>query len=94
MTIPSPWPHLLTPNRVPQDSETHAIRQAVVEADRKIAELAKISGPLPAIEKEPYNKQISDFIDFVDTHRGVVSPVRVLPPELLTEIFIHIVPPT
>jgi len=93
MTIPSPWPHLLASNRVPQASETQAIRQAIVEADRKMAELVKIAGPLPATEKEPYHKQISDFIDFVDTHKGVVSPVRVLPPELLSEIFIHVVPP-
>jgi hypothetical protein len=74
MTIPSPWPNLLISNGGPQDNEAQAIRQAIVGAEHKITGLAKIAGPLPAVEKEPYKKQISDLMDFVDSHRAVVSP--------------------
>lgn len=92
ITIPSPWSNLLTSNGGPQDNEAQTIRQVIVGAKHKITELKKIAGPLPAVEKKPYKKQISDLIDFVGGHRAVVSPLRTLPPELLAEIFLHVVP--
>lgn len=93
-STPSLWPHLLTSNASPQDNEACAIRQGIVRAEHKITKLAKIAGPLPAIEKELYNfRQIPDLIDFVDNHKAIVSLLRTLPPELLDERFLHIVPP-
>ncbi|KAJ7044960.1 hypothetical protein C8F04DRAFT_520116 [Mycena alexandri] len=72
--------HLITSNNLPLDSDIPFIRAIVRDGE---------------IQVDALNEQIHDLVqrrdraaEHVRKHRAIISPVRRLPPELLSEIFV------
>lgn len=81
----SPTPHLCTSNQELNDTEVTRILQAINGAERDVAELVQ------QIKTNPRDlgirRRYSACVQFLEEHRGLLSPVRRLPYELLAQIF-------
>ena len=75
-----PFPHLLHSNIPPSDSEALIILKVVSRVQETIQE----HGPADRMTKYQFNRACQ----FVHAHKGVLSVIRRIPPELLQEIFI------
>ena len=88
ITLPEPpFPHLLLSNTAPSDAEAIDIVKviSVVEAQSLyLQEIIQEHGPDTMI-----NHQLDRAHQFVNAHRGILSAVRRIPPELLQEIFLQ-----
>ena len=81
----SPLRHLLKSNAIPSDSEVIVIRALITEARASVEELHR---RFPTLD---HASQVieSQLLEFIETHRALLSPVRYLPSEILQEIFLH-----
>jgi len=80
----SPVPHLLSSNLPPSDAERAIVQDAIdiVSAQNDAIIATSRNHKLdPAI-----SKRLEAGLEFVQTHRNVLSSIRLLPPELVAEI--------
>lgn len=85
-----PFPHLLHSNVPPSDSEAIDILKVISAVEAQSLHLQEIQeGGADRMTKH----QLDLADQFVHAHRGVLSAIRRIPPELLQEIFIHITVP-
>ena len=85
-----PFPHLLQSNIPPSDSEAADILKVISDVEAQSLRLQEIQ-ELGADRMTKY--QLDHAHQFVHAHKGVLSAIRRIPPELLQEIFIHITVP-
>jgi hypothetical protein len=88
----SPDPSLLASNTIPSNAETANTRSALLEADCT-CDLLKINTDIDVPETllEQRNRQEGQMLeDFCNSESGLLSPVRSLPPELLSEVFLNV----
>ncbi|KAJ7112007.1 hypothetical protein C8R44DRAFT_632848, partial [Mycena epipterygia] len=81
----SPYPELLLSNTVPLDSQIPVILSAIRAAQGDIRALETDQ----KIVDERVKERRSALHDFIQTHRSMVSAMRRLPSEILSEIFVH-----
>ena len=85
-----PFPHLLQSNIPPSDSEAIEILNVISAVEAQSLRLQEIQ-ELGADRMTKHQLDLAD--EFVHAHKGVLSAIRRIPPELLQEIFIHITVP-
>ena len=85
-----PFPHLLQSNIPPSDSEAIDILKVISAVEVQSLRLEEIQ-ELGADRMTKY--QLDHAHRFVHAHKGVLSAIRRIPPELLQEIFLHITIP-
>ena len=85
-----PFPHLLQSNIPPTDSEAIDILKVISAVEAQSLHLHEIQD----LGTDRMTKhQLDHAHQFVHAHRGVLSAIRRIPPELLQEIFLHITVP-
>jgi hypothetical protein len=93
MVLESPVPHLLTSNDPPREEEVALARNVIGRVEKEeermraklfARSLAKDVGYWSTVTRH----KIEQTTQFIQQHRGVVSPLRVLPPEILQEVFL------
>ena len=85
-----PFPHLLQSNIPPSDSEAIDILKVISAVEVQALRLQEIQ----ELGVDRMTKhQLDHAHRFVHAHRGVLSAIRRMPPELLQEIFLHITVP-
>jgi hypothetical protein len=85
-----PFPHLLQSNIPPSDSESIDILKVISDVEAQSLRLQETQ----ELGVDRMTKHQLDLAhQFVHTHKGVLSAIRRIPPELLQEIFIHITVP-
>jgi hypothetical protein len=85
----SPVPSRLASNSIPSNAEAADIRSALLGADRDLLEINKDIDILEALlEKRRLERQA--FEDFRNAHNGLLSSIRKLPMELLSEVFLNV----
>ncbi|KAJ7745650.1 hypothetical protein B0H16DRAFT_1889277 [Mycena metata] len=84
----SPYPELLLNNAVPYDFQAQEIEKTIGSVDEHIAAL---SGEIKRLRRlmDALIAQRTDLERFAHHHRGVVSIIRRLPADILSEIFSH-----
>lgn len=96
IVLKSPVPHLLSSNDPPQEEDVVVARTAIEEVEREeermrskllIRSLGRDIGYWSTVTKH----KIQQTSEFIHRHRGVISPLRTLPPEILQEIFLSAV---
>ena len=85
-----PFPHLLQSNIPPSDSEAIDILEVISAVEAQYLRLQEVQ-ELGADRMAKY--QLDHAHQFVHAHKGVLSAIRRIPPEILQEIFIHITVP-
>ena len=85
-----PFPHLLQSNIPPSDSESIDILNVISAVEAHSLRLQELQ-ELGADRMTKF--QLDHAHQFVHAHKGVLSAIRRIPPELLQEIFIHITVP-
>jgi hypothetical protein len=86
-----PFPHLLRSNIPPSDSQAIVILKIISAVEAQSLHLHDI-----ILERGPdriTKHQLDQAHQFVHAHKGVLSAIRRIPPELLQEIFIHVTIP-
>ncbi|KII92014.1 hypothetical protein PLICRDRAFT_104006, partial [Plicaturopsis crispa FD-325 SS-3] len=87
----SPVPDLIGTNGVPPPSKVPAIRRLIGEETKRLSvletELARMQAIVDRLARERNEAEKT-----VRTHRDLLSLARALPPELLSEIFVHCLP--
>ncbi|KAJ7231042.1 hypothetical protein B0H12DRAFT_1029654, partial [Mycena haematopus] len=82
---------LLTTNEPPEDSELTFIRSVISKTTTRLAslkdEIYKVKEKLKHLEAER-----ASLFSHHAQHKGILSPLRRMPPELLTEIFSSTLP--
>lgn len=81
----SPVPHLLSSNGTPTDAEQKLIREAIADAEEKLAQLDQFEDS--GVSKKSAKLRAA-CQDFIRAHKALLTPVRDLPPEILQEIFL------
>ncbi|KAK6977593.1 hypothetical protein R3P38DRAFT_3123731 [Favolaschia claudopus] len=85
----SPFASRLGTNYCPTRDEIRDIQQLIAEPTRQIDSLNEAIAHLQkALEKLEQNR--TDLETYVEKHKALISPIRRLPPEILSEIFILI----
>lgn len=85
-----PFPHLLQSNIPPSDSEAIDILKVVSAVEAQFLRPQEIQ----ELGTDRMTKhQLDHAHQFVHAHKGVLSAIRRIPPELLQEIFLHIIDP-
>ena len=88
---PSPIPHLLGTNKVPSDAEAHKIRVSIATVRSGISQLdvdiARAQHVLDQLRTEREALKA-----YVDDHAMVISPVRQVPAEIWSQVFLHCLP--
>ncbi|KAF7371099.1 F-box domain-containing protein [Mycena sanguinolenta] len=83
---------LLTTNQPPEDSDTPFIQAVVSESDPRLAyleaEIAKLQDQLKPLEEERLS-----LLTYRAQNRAILSPIRRIPPEILSDIFWWTLPP-
>lgn len=90
--VDSPVPYLLETNDAPSFDESLKIQEFV---DQKISQLEPLQSEWIELH-ERIRKVLSTYRSIQNTvyrHRPLLSPLRRLPPELISEIFVHCLPP-
>ncbi|KAJ7094310.1 hypothetical protein C8R44DRAFT_561217, partial [Mycena epipterygia] len=77
--LENPYPELLFSTTVPSEAQISAIFHAIRRAEAEIAENQRTVHLL--------QQERAELEEFVKRHRGVVSTMRRLPSEILSEIF-------
>lgn len=88
----SPWPERLGRMSVPSPIEAKSIRSVISGAKSDIFSLkSDMDRLLSAVMqlRDRHNK----IQKYIDDHEALIAPVRHLPDEIMTEIFIHCLPP-
>lgn len=85
---PSPSPNRLRTNYVPSLLEAYQIRSALSQVDNEISKLDDVLAQLKVIQDRLLLKR-EMLQRFSKEHIGLLSPIRRLPPEILTEIFLY-----
>ena len=86
-----PFPHLLRSNIPPSDSQAIVILKTISAVEAQSLQLQRI-----ILQRGPdkiTQHQLDHVHQFLHTHKGVLSAIRRIPPELLQEIFIHVTVP-
>ncbi|PPQ66796.1 hypothetical protein CVT26_009642 [Gymnopilus dilepis] len=84
----SPVPHLLTSNIPPTDSERALIQDTISTVSAQNAALeASLNFDANTKPSSTTLKRLGAGQDFVHSHKAILSPVRLLPEEILAEIF-------
>jgi hypothetical protein len=87
----SPVPQLLHTIRTPFPSEIISVQQTISHAHVDMLQLDRDIERVQAVLNQL--KSHRDGIqNYVDEHRAVLAPIRRLPPEILSKIFIHCLP--
>ncbi|KAJ7472775.1 hypothetical protein FB451DRAFT_1089698 [Mycena latifolia] len=84
--FPSPYPELLFSNTVPLDSQIPVILSAIQTAQEDIRATENKIGELG---EELVNQRRSTLQEFIQMQKSMVSTLRRLPSEILSEIFMH-----
>ncbi|KAJ7240772.1 hypothetical protein C8J57DRAFT_1478061 [Mycena rebaudengoi] len=93
----TPYPELLSSTTVPSDAQTSAIRDVmrVVEQqiDSNYREVARLQGAITNLQGAimSLHRQCAELHDFANIQNGMISGMRRLPSELLSEIFLRYV---
>ncbi|KAJ7285349.1 hypothetical protein C8J57DRAFT_1291258 [Mycena rebaudengoi] len=86
----TPYPELLSSTAVPSDGQISTIRDVIraveEQIDFKYHEVARLQEVIANL-----NRQRAELRVFANTHIGMISGMRRLPSELLTEIFLQFV---
>ncbi len=80
----SPVLHLLKSNNEPNTAEIFATKRAIECAQQEVSDL--ISVPLT----DHGRSYIAQLVNFIQAHQAVLSPVRCIPVELLSKIFVYV----
>lgn len=96
IVLESPVPHLLISNDPPREEEValarNVIRKVGVEEERMKTKLSTRSlGRDVGYWSTVTRHKIAQTSLFIQQHQGVVSPLRILPTEILQEIFLFVV---
>ena len=81
----SPVRHLMKSNIAPSDSEINTIRALITNAEGRIKELH----PCCPLRNQASQTTASKRLKFIEAHKAILSPVRLLPTEILEEIFFY-----
>ncbi|KDR80245.1 hypothetical protein GALMADRAFT_136765 [Galerina marginata CBS 339.88] len=85
--LTSPVPHLLSSNAPPSETEKSLIQHAIDTVSAQNDEILAISKTLGTSKLEPTtSRRLEAGLEFVHAHKGVLSPLRLLPLEILAEI--------
>ncbi|KAJ6479296.1 hypothetical protein C8R47DRAFT_1219226 [Mycena vitilis] len=90
--------HLLTSNDAPKAAETaaiqHTMRARHATVARLKAQISEVHSVVRAMQakRNALVKEEHALLDELHRYRGVLSPVRRLPPEILGEIFLYFAP--
>lgn len=87
----SPFAHLLKTNRPASDTEFCQIKELLVQPVQNLSSVTDEILLLESLVNDLYIKW-GRLTKYVSAHRGLLSPVRRLPPEVLQEIFLHCLP--
>jgi len=93
-----PAPHLLRSNEPPTDDQIVLIRKAIVDAEEElnrledIFETRMIAGNASRAWETVTRHKMGQTKRFIRQHKGIISSIRLLPPEILQEIFAWIAP--
>ena len=77
LELHSPVPHLLSCNNPPTTNEEHALIQHAIDNANGLLKHCTDPG------------HIQTLMEYIRVHKGLLSPLRYLPAELLAEIFLH-----
>jgi len=80
----SPVLHLLKSNNEPNTAEIFATKRAIECAQREVDDL--ISLPLT----DHGRSYLAQLVSFIRAHQAVLSPIRCIPVELLSKIFVYV----
>jgi hypothetical protein len=80
----SPVLRLLKSNNEPNTAEIFATKRAIVCAQREVDDL--ISLPLT----DHGRSYVAQLVSFIRAHQAVLSPIRCIPVELLSKIFVYV----
>ncbi|KAF8636338.1 hypothetical protein AX16_010993 [Volvariella volvacea WC 439] len=88
---PSPFASVLYTNHAPSSKEVEEINQLLVSPQERLMALDE--------ELDRLNKLIDqvssareNIRQYIDAHKALLSPIRRLPPEIITEIFVNCLP--
>ncbi|KAJ7471456.1 hypothetical protein B0H11DRAFT_1867745 [Mycena galericulata] len=84
----SPYPELLSSNTVPRDFQIPVILCAIEAAENEVKGIETEFRGLGTLSDQAMKRR-SELETFVRTHRSMLSAIRRLPSEILSEIFIH-----
>ncbi|PPQ73890.1 hypothetical protein CVT24_011949 [Panaeolus cyanescens] len=88
----SPTPHLIISNETPTDTEREQVEEAL-RAEYALLESTRLllshCNPSDTKEHERIHWKIAESNLFIHQHGAVLSPVRMLPPEILHHIFLY-----
>ena len=87
----SPFAHLFGTNGIPSDDEASRISKLI---SKPVEELRGLNDEITRLLSRLDELRLKrDGIQaYVDAHRGLLTPVRRLPPDLLREIFVRCLP--
>ncbi|KAJ7240780.1 hypothetical protein C8J57DRAFT_1085674 [Mycena rebaudengoi] len=90
LLLETSYPELLSSITVPSDAQISAIRDVIrtvgEQIDSKYQEVARLQEVITNL-----NRQRDELRDFANIHSGIISGMRRLPSEILTEIFLQYV---
>lgn len=90
----TPVPSLLQTNSPPSDSDIILVKKAIVDAELTVSQLKQkldrriVAGRANRGWETVTRHKIGQATRFVQQHRGIISPLRRLPLEILQEIFV------
>jgi len=93
MVLESPVPHLLMCNDPPREEEVALARTVIRRVEKEEEKMksklfARSLGRDVGYWSTVTRHKIEQTTEFIQQHRGVVSSLRILPPEILQEIFL------
>ncbi|KAJ6485556.1 hypothetical protein C8R45DRAFT_790001, partial [Mycena sanguinolenta] len=81
----------LTTNEPPDDSDAVFVQSIVLKCDARLAYLEDEISKSP--DRKGFEEERLSLLAYRAQNRGILSPVRRIPPEILGDIFCWILPP-